>query len=154
MSSAAPLPALEGIEEFLSRVEFFAPFSQAERARIAAIAELVHLPAGRQVYQIGDPAYTFYVLVEGTILFSLSVGLRHATAGQIIGHGEVFGWAAVVEPGQPRNGAAIATAQCTAVAIDGAALIALGDADHSLGYKLMRGLNKIITGTLMAFAAG
>lgn len=154
MSSVAPLRAVEGIETFLSRVEFFAPFNQSQRARIAAIAQLVQLPAGKQVYHFGDPAYTFYVLVEGTILFTLSVGLRQATAGQIIGHGEVFGWAAIVEPGQPRNGSAIATAQCTAVAIDGSALIALADADHELGYILMRSLNKIITGTLMAFAAG
>ena len=154
MELAAPALAAKEIEEFLSRVNFFSKFSGAQRARVASVSRQVHLPAGKQVYQIGDPAYIAYVLVEGRILFSLSVGQRQASAGQVIGHGEVFGWAALVEPGQPRNGSAMTMAPCTALAIDGAALIAMADADHSLGYVLMRALNKIITGTLTAFAAG
>ena len=30
----------------------------------------------------------------------------------------------------------------------------MAESDHSFGYALMRALNKIITGTLWAFAAG
>lgn len=154
MELATPALDAEEIEEFLGRVDFFAKFSAAQRARVALVSRLVRFPAGKQVYQIGDPAFTSYVLVEGRILFSLSVGQRQASAGQVIGHGDVFGWAALVEPGQPRNGTAMAMAPCTALAIDGTALIAMADGDHSLGYVLMRALNKIITGTLTAFAAG
>ena len=86
--------------------------------------------------------------------FSLAVGNRQASAGQIIGHGEVFGWGALVESRQKRIASATATSACKALAIDGGQLIALADADHSLGYALMRSLNAIITGTLTAFAAG
>lgn len=156
MAVAAPAAAApeEAIEEFLSRAGFFARFSDAQRARIASIARPVVLPAGKQVYSVGEPANTFYVLIEGTILFSLAVGNRQASAGQIIGHGEVFGWGALIESRQKRIAGATATSQCKALAIDGDQLIALADADHSLGYTLMRSLNTIITGTLTAFAAG
>lgn len=154
MDAVAPAAVGLNIEDFLARAGFFSRFTPEQRARVASISKLVQLPVGRQVYQIGDPAYTAYVLVEGTILFSLSVGHRQATAGQVIGHGEVFGWAALVEPGQPRNGTAIAMSACTALAVDGAALTAMAEADHSLGYVLMRAVNKIITGTLTAFVAG
>ena len=144
----------EAIGEFLSRASFFSRFSGAQRARIASIARPVVLPAGKQVYSVGEPANAFYVLIEGTILFSLAVGNRQASAGQIIGHGEVFGWGALVEARQKRIASATATAPCKALEIDGSQLIALADADHSLGYALMRALNGIITGTLTAFAAG
>jgi CRP-like cAMP-binding protein len=82
------------------------------------------------------------------------VGQRQATAGQVIGRGEVFGWAALTEPGLARKGTAVVMAACTALEIDGAAMIAMADADHSFGYALMRAVNKLITGTLTAFVAG
>ncbi len=156
MHLAAPAVAAPdaAIEEFLSRASFFARFSAAQRARIASIARPVVWPAGKPVYSVGEPAKTFYVLLEGTILFSLAVGNRQASAGQIIGHGEVFGWGALIESRQQRIASATATSPCKALAIDGSQLIALADADHSLGYALMRSLNTIITGTLTAFAAG
>jgi toluene monooxygenase system ferredoxin subunit len=153
MSAALAVPVLD-VEKFLSRVGFFDGFSDEQRARIASVSNLVHFRMGEQVYEIRDPANIFYVLVDGTILFSLAVGQRQATAGQVIGHGEVFGWAALVAPGQPRKGSASAMSACTALAIDGAALVAMADADHSFGYLLMRAVNKIITGTLTAFVAG
>jgi CRP-like cAMP-binding protein len=142
------------VETMLARSSFFSRFTAEQRARIIAITKPVFLPQGRQVYTVGEPARTFYVLLDGTILFSLAVGNRQASAGQIIGNGEVFGWGALVESGQKRIANAVATSPCTALAIDGDELIALADADHSLGYALMRTLNTIITGTLTAFAAG
>ncbi len=151
---AAPALAEEGVEEFLAQASFFARFNDPQRAKILAIAKRVTLSIGKQVYGVGEPARTFYVLIEGKVLFSLAVGNRQASAGQIIGSGDVFGWGALVESGQKRIATAIATSACTALAIDGDELIALADADHSLGYALMRSLNKIITGTLTAFVAG
>lgn len=151
---AAPALAEEGIGEFLAQASFFSRFSDPQRARILSLAKLVTLPMGKQVYGVGEPARTFYVLVEGKVLFSLAVGNRLANAGQIIGSGDVFGWGALVESGQKRIATAITTSACTALAIDGDELIALADADHSIGYILMRSLNKLITGTLTSFVAG
>lgn len=144
----------EDVAELLARSSFFARFTDVQRARVLSIAKVVTLPIGKQVYGVGEPARTFYILLEGTILFSLAVGNRQASAGQIIGNGEVFGWAALVEPGQKRIASAMPTSPCSALAIDGEQLIALADADHSLGYVLMRSLNTLITGTLTAFVAG
>ena len=151
---AAPALDAEDVEMVLARTSFFSRFSNAQRARILSIAKPVTLPIGKQVYGVGEPARIFYVLLEGKILFSLAVGNRQASAGQIISGGDVFGWGALVESGQKRIATAIATTSCAALAIDGDELLALADADHSLGYALMRALNMIITGTLTAFAAG
>jgi toluene monooxygenase system ferredoxin subunit len=66
----------------------------------------------------------------------------------------VFGWAPLVE-GHPRR---IATAYCLTacevVAIDGAALNRLMEADSALGYALLKKLAVLLTSELVAFAAG
>jgi CRP-like cAMP-binding protein len=151
--SAAPATTGRDVTELLGGVAFFSGFTAEQRRRMAASARLVKLRAGQQIYRVGEPSHVFYLLVEGSVFFSFAVGQRQAPA-QVIGRGEVFGWAALVEAGTPRNGSAAAMTDCTALAFDGAELLALADADHSFGYALMRALNKIITGTLWAFVAG
>lgn len=151
--SAVPVSAGRDAQSLLAGVAFFSGFSDEQRRRIASSSRLVKFRAGHEIYRVGEPSYVFYVLVEGSVFFSFAVGQRQAPA-QVIGRGEVFGWAALVEAGTPRNGSAAAMTDCTALAFDGADLLALADADHSLGYALMRALNKIITGTLWAFVAG
>ena len=151
--SAAPASTDRGAAELLAGVAFFSGFSDEQRRRIASNSRRVRFRAGQQIYQVGEPSYVFYVLVDGSVFFSFAVGQRQAPA-QVIGRGEVFGWAALVEAGTPRNGSAAAMTDCTALAFDGADLLAMADADHTLGYSLMRALNKIITGTLWAFVAG
>jgi toluene monooxygenase system ferredoxin subunit len=151
--SAAPATTGRDTAEMLGGVAFFSGFAEGQRRRMAASARLVKLRAGQQIYRVGEPSHVFYLLVEGSVFFSFAVGQRQAPA-QVIGRGEVFGWAALVEAGTPRNGSAAAMTDCTALAFDGADLLALADADHSFGYALMRALNKIITGTLWAFVAG
>lgn len=139
--------------ELLAGVAFFSGFTPEQRRRMAARSREVRFRAGQAIYQVGEPSYVFYVLLDGSVFFSFAVGQRQAPA-QVIGGGEVFGWAALVEAGTPRNGSAKAMTDCKALAFDGADLLAMADADHSLGYALMRALNKIITGTLWAFVAG
>ncbi len=151
--SAAPAATGHDAESILAGVAFFSRFTQEQRRRIASSARQVKFRAGQQIYQVGEPSYVFYVLVDGSVFFSFAVGQRQAPA-QVIGRGEVFGWAALVEAGTPRNGSAAAMTDCTALAFDGGELLAMADADHTLGYALMRALNKIITGTLWAFVAG
>jgi toluene monooxygenase system ferredoxin subunit len=88
------------------------------------------------------------------VRFTLGVDKRDTSGGEIMRSGDVFGWAALV-PGHTRR---IATAhcltRCEAIAIDGAALTALMDADPSLGYPLMKALAALLTSELVAFAAG
>jgi len=151
--SATPATIDRDVAELLGEVAFFSGFTGEQRRRIASYCRPVKFRAGQQIYKVGEPSYLFYVLVDGSVFFSFAVGQRQALA-QVVGRGDVFGWAALVEAGTPRNGSAAAMTDCTALAFDGAELLAMADADHSLGYALVRALNKIITGTLWAFVAG
>ena len=44
--------------------------------------------------------------------------------------------------------------RCDMLAVDGVGLLNLMEQDHTLGYRLMTQLTRLITGTLTAFASG
>jgi toluene monooxygenase system ferredoxin subunit len=138
----------------LAEARFFSGLTKAQLARVAALGRLRAFPQDTRIYTIGDAVDDFYVLADGMVRFTLGLGKRETSAGDIIRRGEVFGWAPLVE-GQPRR---IATAYCLTpcevVALDGRALMSLMESDASLGYALMKKLAVLLTSELVAFAAG
>ncbi len=150
--------AVRGGEKDASRVlaqaHFFSGLTEAQRGRVAALGQTRSFPQDTRIYTIGDAVDNFYVLADGMVRFTLGLGKRETSAGDIIRRGDVFGWAPLVE-GHPRR---IATAYCLTpcdvVAIDGAALAALMDGDSALGYALLKKLAVLLTSELTSFAAG
>ena len=138
----------------LSEARFFSGLTEEQRIQVAALARVRTFPQDTRIYTIGDAVDDFYVLAEGMVRFTLGLGKRETSAGDIIRRGDVFGWAPLVE-GQPRR---IATAYCltacAVVAIDGAKLMELMESEASLGYALMKKLAVLLTSELVAFAAG
>ena len=143
-----------GAAGVLGQARFFSGLTKAQLERIAALGRMRAFPQDTRIYVVGDAVDDFYVLADGMVRFTLGLGKRETSAGDIIRRGEVFGWAPLVE-GQPRR---IATAYCLTpcevVAIDGGALMALMEGDSSLGYALMKKLAVLLTSELVAFAAG
>jgi toluene monooxygenase system ferredoxin subunit len=138
----------------LGHARFFAGLSAAQRSRVAGFGRMRSFPGDTRIYTVGDAVDDFYVLADGMVRFTLGLGKRDTSAGDIIRRGDVFGWAPLVE-GHPRR---IATAYCLTpcevVAIDGAALTGLMEADAALGYALLKKLAVLLTSELTSFAAG
>jgi len=143
-----------GAAGVLAEARFFSGLTKTQLARVAALGQLRAFPQDTRIYTIGDAVDDFYVLADGMVRFTLGLGKRETSAGDIIRRGEVFGWAPLVE-GQPRR---IATAYCLTpcevVALDGGALMSLMEGDASIGYALMKKLAVLLTSELVAFAAG
>ncbi len=140
--------------EVLGQARFFCGLDRAQRARVARLARLERYPADTRIYSLGDPVDDFYVLAEGMVRFTLGVGRRDTSAGEIIRRGEVFGWAALVETTPRRIATAYCLTPCAVIALRGAGLAALMDGDHAVGYALMKQLSILLTSELKAFAAG
>lgn len=140
--------------QILAQTEFFKELTAQQLERIAAISGMQSRDAGEQVYRIGEPAQTAYVLVRGMVRLTIGFSGRHASAGDILRRGDLFGWAAMMPQGSLRIATASCLTPCSLLAIDGAALVALMEDDHTLGYRLMTQLTRLITGTLTAFAGG
>lgn len=140
--------------DIIAQIGFFAGLGAAQFGRIAAICRIEEYPQDSRIYTIGESADDFYVLVDGMVRFTIGLGNRQTHAGQILKRGEVFGWAALIENAQKRIAGALAITTCTVIAMNGDQLLMLMDQDHSLGYRIMKQLNVLITGNLTAFASG
>ena len=83
-----------------------------------------------------------------------SYGDRNANAGKIVRRGEVFGWAALTPSCNLRFATASCLMPCSLLAVDGAGLMAHMEQDHTLGYRVMTQVTRLITSTLTAVAGG
>jgi CRP-like cAMP-binding protein len=146
--------AAAGCLTLLGEARFFSGLDAAQIERIAALGRLRTYPQDTRIYRIGDPVDDFYVLAEGIVRFTLGFGKRETSAGEIIRRGQVFGWAPLVEGYSRRIATAYCLTPCEVIALDGVELRALMEADHSLGYAVMKQLAVLLTSELTTFAAG
>jgi len=138
----------------LGQARFFSSLSKQQLKRVAALGRLRSFPQDTRIYAIGDAVDDFYVLAEGMVRFTLGLGKRETSAGDIIRRGEVFGWAPLVEGHARRIATAYCLTACEVVAIEGRALSGLMEEDSALGYALLKKLAVLLTSELVAFAAG
>lgn len=138
----------------LKQARFFSGLSAPQLERIAALGRMRSFPADTRIYTIGDAVDDFYVLADGVVRFTLGLGKRETSAGDIIRRGDVFGWAPLVEGHKRRIATAYCLTACAVVAIDGAELVTMMDVDLGLGYALMKKLAVLLTSELTSFAAG
>lgn len=138
----------------LAQTSFFHELNPRQLGQVATLSEMQECAEGHQVYAIGEPAAWVYVLVRGMVRLAVGLGERKASAGDILRRGEVFGWAAMTPSCSLRIATATCLTRCSFLAIDGSRLIELMESDHTLGYRLTTQLNRLITGTLTAFAGG
>lgn len=154
MNSTDAATANLNCTEILAHTAFFAELTPEQRERVARLVRVEEHPQDACIYRLGDLAGDFYILVDGMVRFTIGLGSRRTHAGQILRRGEVFGWAALVESAPKRIAAAQCITPCTVLAIAGNQLLILMDHDHTLGYRIMKQLNVLITGNLTAFASG
>jgi toluene monooxygenase system ferredoxin subunit len=147
-------PADAGLIDLLRETAFFSGLARSRLEAIALICRMESYPQDAPIYSLGESAENLYVLVDGMVRFTIGLGQRRTNAGQVLQRGAVFGWAALVDSAPTRIATALAITPCTVLAIDGEQLTIMMDEDHTLGYRLMRQLNELITGNLTAFASG
>ncbi len=153
-SSNSLLASKERPVEVLKQARFFSGLSKAQIARVVALARVRSFPQDTRIYTVGDAVDSFYVLADGMVRFTLGLGKRETSAGDIIRRGDIFGWAALVEGHKSRIATAYCLTACEVVAIGGDPLLALMDSDASIGYALMKKLAALLTSELTSFAAG
>lgn len=153
-SSSKLLASREKPVEVLAQARFFSGLSQSQLERVAALGRARSFPADTRIYTVGDAVDDFYVLADGMVRFTLGLGKRETSAGDIMRRGDVFGWAPLVEGHARRIATAYCLTACEVIAIDGAALMRLMESEPGLGYALMKKLAVLLTSELVAFAAG
>ncbi len=101
----------------LASIPFFAPMDEDERAALAAVLEVVHVPAGQVVFEYGDPGDALYVIRAGEV----EVFIKDDTGTRIVmetdGPGDFFGEVSLLHPG-PRTATAVVMRDLEALRVD------------------------------------
>ena len=140
--------------ETLATSSLFFGLERPQLEQIVAISSVEKHAPGTSIFTQGSLVPNLYVVQEGTIKLSTDVHLWPKetllrTAVTNIGAGSAFGWSAVMDP--PRATLSAWTIpNTTLVAVDGAGLKQLMDADSTIGYYVMKRLLYLVTSRLMA----
>jgi len=128
---------VQTIEQLIADAPVFGGLAQAQLELIAGCAVNARFGAGELLFREGAPAERFFLIREGAVALEVQAPGRGALVIQTLGEGEVVGWSWLFEPYRWQFDAR-ATTPTGVVAFDGACLRGKCDADHELGYQLMR----------------
>ena len=113
--------------------------SPEAKGRLADIAPIVRVPAGRVIFREGDAAGGCYLLVSGAVKITLAAGNERETLLAILGAGDVVGEMALLD-GQPRSATVTALKACELRYISAAAFDRLACEDADLSRQLLRAM--------------
>ncbi|HET8979022.1 MAG TPA: cyclic nucleotide-binding domain-containing protein [Solirubrobacteraceae bacterium] len=128
---------MRGLEQLIAESPLFAGLSEAHLNLIAGCGRNQHADAGVRLLREGEPAETFYLIRRGTVALELAAPGRSPLVIQTLHEHEVVGWSWLFAPYRWQMDARAIT-ECGLVVFDGACLRGKCEADHELGYELMR----------------
>ncbi len=129
----------EVVAAVLADHAFAAGLSGQHIDRLAALATLIEVPAGKRFFAEDQPADRLWLISSGRVSLDLQVPGRGLLTVETLGPGDELGlsWLGPV----PRwQFGAVAQLPVTALEFRSAAIQALCDRDHELGYELTRRL--------------
>jgi CRP-like cAMP-binding protein len=151
-------------ENPLTGFKFFSDLTPEALDKIASKCEELKFNTDDTVFRFEEPAEHFYGLIEGEVELSLvftdrvlktEVEYEQAVHAKMVDQekqivvdtvqpAQVFGWASIIGSGS-RTVTARCTEPCRIFAIPAAELKAMFDADHTLGYLLIKRMADIIS---------
>ena len=139
---------MEGTERFLKDHPFFAGLQEQFVDLLAGCARNERFEAGQYVFQEGGSADHFYLIRHGTVALQM-----HAPSGcltfQTLPEGEIVGVSWLIPPYRWSYDAK-AVEPTVALALDARCLRDKCDADHDLGYDMMKRFVPVLSARLQA----
>lgn len=126
-------------DDLLRRMPLFRRLTADDRARVAAVARLVHHARGTHVFDEGDEAHAFLAVVEGRVKVYKSTPAGKELILEIFGPGDPLGAVAVYE-GAPFPASAIALDDVTCLRLEQRDFFALLERYPALVRGLLSGL--------------
>lgn len=140
---------MEGLERIVREHPFFAGLDEEFVKLISGCARNVRFEAGRYLFHEGDPAKEFYLLRHGRIALELAVPGRGSVTFQTLGEGEIVGLSWLLPPYRWSYDAK-ALELVRAIGMDAVCLRQKSEADHDLGYEMMKRFMPVLVARLQA----
>jgi CRP-like cAMP-binding protein len=140
---------IKDIRTLLAENPFFTGMSDDHLETMAGCGKLVHFKPGEFLLREGEEADMFYLIREGDIGIESDIPAAGAASIARVGAGGITGYSWLFPP--HRNGFdSIALTNVSAVALNGACLRDKAEADHELGYQLMKRFAQVMLDRLQA----
>ena len=137
------------LESVIREHPFYRGLEEAHLKLIIGCAKNARFEEGAVLFREGDPADWFYLIRKGLVAIQVNVPQRGLVTLQTVGEGEVVGWSWLFPPYRWHFHAKVLQ-PTLALAFDGACLRGKCEADHHLGYELMKRAAKIMRERLQA----
>ena len=140
---------MEGLARILSDHPFFVDLSQEHRQILAGCTKNHRFNAGQFLFHEGEPANDFFLIRHGKIALEIMAPSNAPVVFETLQDGDFVGASWLVPPYRRLFGAR-AVELTRAISMDAACLREKCEADHHLGYEMMKRFLPILVGRLHA----
>ena len=128
---------MQTLEPILSQHPFFQGIDRQYLALLAGCASNVVFHPDEHLMREGEPANHFYIIRQGRVSIEIAAPGQGNIPLQTVGEAEILGWSWIVPPYRWHfDGRAIQLTR--AIALDAECLRGKCEADHDLGYDLLK----------------
>jgi len=140
---------MEGLDRIIHQHRFFAGLEESFLKLVVGCAKNVRFESGQYLFREGGPADQFYLLREGRVALEITAPGRSAVSFLTVGEGEVVGVSWLIPPYHwTFDGRAMGLVR--AIALDAKCLRDKCEANHDLGYEMMKRVVPILIQRLHA----
>ena len=140
---------IHSLDHIVSAHPFFAGMPPSYRTLVSGCARNVRFDAGLDLFHEGDPANEFYLIRHGRVALELHAPGQGPVTFQTLGEGEIVGVSWLIPPYSWTYDARAVTL-VRAIGIDAACLRQKCEADHDLGYDMMKRFLPVLIQRLQA----
>jgi len=140
---------MKALETLLAEHPFLVGLPTAHLKLLAESAMQSQFQAGEVIFREGDPANRFYLILAGRVALEAPKQERSSLPIQTIGEGDVLGWSWLFPPYYWHFDAR-ALEPVRAIFLYGTRLREQCEADHHLGYEIMKRVSQVVIKRLQA----
>ena len=140
---------IEGLERIVREQRFFAGLDEPFLQLVVGCARNVRFEEGQYLFREAAPADQFFLIRHGRVALELSAPGRGTVTFQTVGEGEILGVSWLIPPYRWTYDAR-AIELTRAIGIDAACLRGKCEADHDLGYEMIKRFMPVLIQRLQA----
>jgi CRP/FNR family transcriptional regulator, cyclic AMP receptor protein len=140
---------IEGLERIIGEHPFFAKMEKRFLDIVVGCAKNVRFEANEYLFHEGEPADQFYLVRHGRLALQINSPGRGPLTFQTLGEGEIVGISWLIPPYRWAYDTK-ALELTRAIAMDAACLRGKCEADHDLGYDMMKRFMPVLIQRLQA----
>jgi CRP-like cAMP-binding protein len=140
---------MEPLEQTLAQHPFLAGLDSRYLRQLACFASGKQFKPLQMIFYEGDDAKQFYLIREGKVAIEMPMLGCDAIQIQVLGPGDALGWSWLLPP-YHWHFSARAVEPTQVIALDGQALRAKCEADHHLGYEVLKRFAQVVVQRLEA----